>query len=130
MEVISVIQREEESRGWTNKVVMLIASLAIVLSAVSIQSQQADALTSSRRWYGMDVQLNKRETNLLTAGSAGAAAIAVLIPDPTLAKIFAVTAGVYAGYASWVQSSGGCLKFRVTYTRQVIPAHYYGWPCV
>jgi hypothetical protein len=82
-----------------------------------------------RRWYGWDLNLNRGETLNLAAGSAGAAAIATLIPDPTASKIVAASLGVYAAYASWVYARGGCLRFRIMFSRVILPDHYFGGYC-
>lgn len=61
-------------------------------------------------WWNTTIYFSKSETGSLAAGAGGAAAVAALIPDPTVSKIIAVAAGVASAYIGVVQSSGKCIK--------------------
>lgn len=110
----------------TLSVVVLFSLLSMFL--VISNAPKADAATVGRRWYGADLYLNRNETNNLMAG-AGIAGIAAAMPEPALSKIVAASLGAYVVYANWVYNRGGCMKFRVTYTGGVYPAHYFGGYC-
>jgi hypothetical protein len=118
------------SPGLRRVVLVAVALILGMVGSTAVSSGDAHALAMTRRWYGADIELDRRETNLLTAGAAGAAAVSTAIPDPTLSKVVAASAGVLAAYAAWVQGQGGCVKLRVMYWRpHIVPGHYFGGRC-
>ncbi|MFC8191981.1 hypothetical protein ACFUMH_10010 [Cellulomonas sp. NPDC057328] len=65
----------------------------------------------TRTWWNSTLYLNRNETALMVAGAGGMAAVAALVPDPTISKIVAVGAGLSAAYIGLVHARGKCLKF-------------------
>lgn len=82
-----------------------------------------------KRWYGWDIELNRRQTNNVMLGMSGAAAASLGIPDPFISKVVAGSLAVLTGYANWAYNNGGCLKLRVAYNGWTVPGHYYGGNC-
>ena len=66
-------------------------------------------LTST--WWNTTVYFNRKETATAAFAAGGVAAIAILIPDPTIAKVVAAGAGLGTAYAGWIYNNGNCLKF-------------------
>ena len=64
----------------------------------------------TRAWWNTTVYFNRNETALLAGGAGGIAAVAGLIPDPTISKVIAAVAGVAGAYIGTVHATNKCIK--------------------
>jgi len=113
----------------SRRILALVAAALLAVGAFSVTTPEpAHAADWQGRWYGWDLQFNRRETNNLMFGSGVAAIVSSRIPGPAG---WAATAVIltYTAYAGWVYNNGGCMKFRVTYLGGITPAHYFGGYC-
>ena len=83
----------------------------------------------ARHWWGISVNLNRRQTNNVMFGAAGAAAASLYIPEPSVSKAVAAILAVFSGYAGWAYNRGGCLAVHRSWTGQYWVWHYYGGSC-
>jgi hypothetical protein len=110
-------------------VIFAIAFCGFSALTATVSVDKADAMTYQSRWYGMDVQLNRRETNNLMFGWGAATAVAAAIPHPVARAVGGVAFGLSTAYANWAYNRGACLKFQLYLTRTFSVNHYYGGSC-
>lgn len=79
-----------------------------------------------RSWWGFSVQFTWRETGLMATGSAGCAAVASLIPDPTVSKVVAVSCGLVSVWANAARSRGKCIAIKRPWVGPIVPWY---WSC-
>jgi hypothetical protein len=82
-----------------------------------------------RHWWGLSWQLNRRQTNNLMFGMAGATAAALYVPDPSVSKAVAAVLADSAGYANWAYNKGACLAVARAWNHAMWAYHYYGGSC-
>lgn len=81
------------------------------------------------RWWGIEVQLDRRQTNLVMFGAAYAAVAGLWIPDPFLSKVIASILGLFSGYAGWAYNEGACIAMGRNWAGGYWIWHYYGGSC-
>jgi len=72
-------------------------------------------------WYGASIDFTRKDTNLLSAGAGGCAAVAALIPDATASKVVAVSCGLMAVWAGYASSEGKCVSVKITWAALATP---------
>lgn len=77
-------------------------------------------------WWGFEVRYNWRETGITATGSAGCAAVASLIPDPTVSKAIAVSCGLVSVWANAARSRGKCIALKKPWVGPMVPWY---WSC-
>ncbi|MCL2643915.1 MAG: hypothetical protein FWD51_00455 [Betaproteobacteria bacterium] len=87
------------------------ATLLLAIASSVVISGAANAAKLTRTWWNTTVYFNKKETATMAASVGGVAAVAVAIPDPTVSKAVAASAGAAAAYAGVVSAQGKCMKF-------------------
>jgi hypothetical protein len=60
--------------------------------------------------WNFTVYFNKWDTITIATGAAGCAVVTVLIPDPTVSKVVAVTCGLLSVFAADASARGNCVK--------------------
>ena len=83
----------------------------------------------ARRWWGISVKLNRRQTNNVMFGAAAATAASLGIPDPTATKVVGAILAMFTGYTNWAYNRGACLAVNRSWTGQNWVWHYYGGSC-
>jgi len=81
------------------------------------------------RWYGWDLEFNRRQSLLIATGYSVTAVATMAIPEPTVSKFAGIVLGGMSTYAGWVYNNGGCIKLRVSYIGASVVGHYYGGNC-
>lgn len=82
-----------------------------------------------RGWWGITLYLNRKQTNNLMFGLAGATAASLFIPDATVTKVVAASLGLFTGYANWAYNRGACLAVFKPWVGAAVAWHYSGGFC-
>jgi hypothetical protein len=77
-------------------------------------------------WWGIDVHYSWYETWLTASSTAGCAAVAAGIPDPTLTKAVSISCGLVSAWATAAMGRNKCIAMKKAWVGPLIPWY---WSC-
>ncbi len=80
------------------------------------------------KWYGLEIDFNRAQTNDIMLGLASTALAGQFIPNP-YSKVVTTALGGYAALAGWAYNKGACIRITVSWSLVSWAGDYYGGYC-